>query len=67
MVRSRLFGGWEGNWIAWNTAHDVTLPEPTKGGKLGFLMYPGGNRAGPANASTPDTFKYPITRREITA
>jgi hypothetical protein len=38
-VNKALFGGWEGNWVAWNTAHDVSLPH-TKGPQLGFLMYP---------------------------
>ena len=39
-VRPKLFGGWEGNWMAYNLAHDVALPGATRGGKLGFLMYP---------------------------
>src|SRR5206468_86321 len=39
-VRPKLFGGWEGNWLAFNTAHDVALPNATQGGKLGFFMYP---------------------------
>ena len=39
-VRPKLFGGWEGNWIAYNMAHDIALPGATKGSKLGFLMYP---------------------------
>src|SRR4029434_8475155 len=39
-VRPKLFGGWEGNWVAFNTAHDVALPSATQGGKLGFFMYP---------------------------
>ena len=25
-VNKALFGGWEGNWMAYNTAHDVALP-----------------------------------------
>jgi transglutaminase-like putative cysteine protease len=26
-VHQALFGGWEGNWVAWNMAHDLTLPQ----------------------------------------
>ena len=38
-MRPKLFGGWEGNRLAFNTAHDVALPLATQGGKLGFLKY----------------------------
>ncbi len=65
-VRRGLFGGWEGNWVGFNTAHDVALPN-SSGPKLGFLMYP---QAENANARydplDPDNFKYTITAREIT-
>ncbi len=65
-VRPRLFGGWEGNWVAFNTAHDIALPNATKGGKLGFLMYPQAETAqGRRDSLDPDTFKYTITTREI--
>jgi transglutaminase-like putative cysteine protease len=65
-VRPRLFGGWEGNWLAYNTAHDVALPGSTVGGKLGFLMYPQAETAGERRDSLdPDSFKYVITTREI--
>src|SRR5207253_1923708 len=38
-VRKGLFGGWEGNWMAYNFAHDLKLPG--KGiGQVGFFMYP---------------------------
>jgi transglutaminase-like putative cysteine protease len=67
-VRPKLFGGWEGNWVAFNTAHDVALPNATKGGRLGFLMYPQGETAqGRRDSLDPDTFKYMITTREIKA
>jgi transglutaminase-like putative cysteine protease len=66
-VRPKLFGGWEGNWIAFNMGHDVTLPKATAGGPLGFLMYPQAETAGERRDSLdPDTFKYVITSREIT-
>jgi transglutaminase-like putative cysteine protease len=65
-VRPRLFGGWEGNWMAYNTAHDLALPRATKGGTLGFLMYPQGETAeGRRDSLDPDSFKYTITSREI--
>ncbi|MBH2020780.1 MAG: transglutaminase domain-containing protein [Burkholderiales bacterium] len=66
-VNQALFGGWEGNWMAYNTAHDVALPN-SKGEKLGFLMYPvGENAAGRFDSYAPDDFKYQITAREIKA
>src|SRR5262245_28978738 len=65
-VRPKLFGGWEGNWLGFNYAHDVVLPGATKGGKLGFLMYPQAETAGERRDSLdPDPFKYAITSREI--
>jgi transglutaminase-like putative cysteine protease len=66
-VNSGLFGGWEGNWVAWNTASDVSLPG-SRAGKLGFLMYPIGEDAqGRFDSYAPDDFKYQITAREISA
>ena len=53
--------------MAYNVAHDVALPG-SRGAKLGFFMYPqaetGGERV---DSLDPDTFKYKITAREITA
>ena len=64
-VNRVLFGGWEGNWMAYNTAHDVVLPH-AQGPRLGFLMYPhaetGGQRL---DAYAPDDFRYRISAREI--
>ncbi|ROZ76452.1 transglutaminase-like domain-containing protein [Ramlibacter sp. WS9] len=66
-VNRALFGGWEGNWVAWNTAHDVALPH-SKGPKLGFFMYPAGENAeGRFDSYAPDDFKYQITAREVTS
>ena len=46
---AKLFGGWEGNWVAFNTAHDVALPGATRAGKIGVPHVPAGrDRAGPA-------------------
>lgn len=66
-ARKTLFGAWEGNWLAYNFAHDVTLPGST-GSKLGFLMYPQAE-CGPhrLDCLDPDTFKYTITSKEITS
>lgn len=64
-VRKALFGGWEGNWMAYNFAHDLKLPG--KGiGKVGFLMYPQAETRGEAYDSlAPETFQYAISAREI--
>ena len=66
-VHKALFGGWEGNWLAFNTAHDVALPH-AKGPKLGFLMYPTAETdAGRLDSYAPDDFKYQISATEIKA
>ena len=64
-VRSGLFGGWEGNWMAYNNAADVTLPGAA-GRPLPFLMYPqaqSGSRS--LDPYDPDNFKYSIEAREV--
>ena len=64
-VEKGLFGGWEGNWMAYNMAHDVALPQ-SSGSKLGFLMYPTAETAaGRLDSYAPDDFKYTINAREI--
>ena len=66
-VNKALFGGWEGNWMAYNTAHDVVLPK-SKGEALGFFMYPMAENAdGRLDPYAPDDFKYQITAKEIKA
>jgi transglutaminase-like putative cysteine protease len=66
-VHQGLFGGWEGNWLAWNTAHDVALPG-SSGPKLGFFMYPvGEDKAGRLDSYAPDDFKYQISAKELAA
>jgi len=65
-VRPKLFGGWEGNWLAYNVAHDVKLPRSTQGDKVGFLMYPQAETAeGRRDELDPDSFKYTITTRVL--
>src|SRR6201998_3255775 len=66
-ARKRLFGSWEMNWMAYNYAHDVALPGST-GAPVGFLMYPQAETAaGRLDSLDPDSFKYEITSREISA
>lgn len=66
-VNKALFGGWEGNWMAYNTAHDLSLPQ-SRGPRLGFLMYPvAETAAGRLDSYAPDDFKYQISAREIQA
>ena len=66
-ARARLFGAWEMNWMAYNTAHDVPLPG-SGGPPVGFLMYPQAETAGGRlDSLDPDNFKYDIISREITA
>jgi transglutaminase-like putative cysteine protease len=66
-ARRALFGAWEGNWVAYNVAHDLALPG-ARGPKLAFLMYPqaevGGTRL---DCLEPDTFAYTITATELPA
>jgi transglutaminase-like putative cysteine protease len=65
-VRPGLFGGWEGNWMGYNVAHDVVLPGATVTRALGFLMYPQAEVAGERRDSLdPDTFRYTIAAREL--
>jgi transglutaminase-like putative cysteine protease len=66
-ARKTLFGAWEGNWLAYNFAHDIALPG-SNGPKVAFLMYPqaecGPNRL---DCLDPDSLKYTITSKELTA
>jgi hypothetical protein len=44
------------------------LPHATKGGKLGFFMYPQAETAnGRLDSLDPDSFKYTISSREVKA
>ena len=67
-VKKSLFGRWEGNWVGWNDSHDVALPGSAGKGTLPFFMYPNGeNASGRFDELAPDSFKYTIAAREITA
>ncbi|WP_048441006.1 transglutaminase-like domain-containing protein [Caenimonas sp. SL110] len=64
-VAKSLYGGWEGNWVGYNMAHDVKLAN-SKHAKLGFFMYPAAeNSRGRIDSYAPDEFRYQITAREI--
>jgi len=64
-ARTRLFGSWEMNWMAYNSAHDVALPG-SDGPALAFLMYPQAETAaGRLDCLDPDRFRYEITSREL--
>jgi transglutaminase-like putative cysteine protease len=66
-ARARLFGSWEMNWMAYNFAHDISLPGST-GAPIGFLLYPQAETMeGRLNSLDPDSFKYEITSREISS
>lgn len=64
-ARRRLFGSWEMNWIAFNDARDVMLPNSI-GPSLPFFMYPqaetGGRRL---DSLDPQAFRYSIAAREL--
>lgn len=63
-VDAALFGNWEGNWVGFNTASDLTLPGSAL--TVPFLMYPQGeNAAGRFDELAGDTFAYAITATEV--
>jgi transglutaminase-like putative cysteine protease len=64
-ARTMLWGGWEGNWLGYNYAHDVRLPGSSKA-PVPFLMYPQAENAqGRLDSLDPDNFKYRITAKEV--
>ncbi|HEX3176020.1 MAG TPA: transglutaminase domain-containing protein [Methylomirabilota bacterium] len=63
-ARAKLFGQWEMNYLGYNWAHDVALPN-SSGEPVPFLMYPQAETAGNRKDSLdPATFKYVLTSRE---
>lgn len=66
-ARKTLFGTREGNWLAYNFAHDVDLVG-SNDGNVAFLMYP---QAECGNARLdcldPKSFAYAITAKELTS
>ncbi len=66
-ARAALFGAWEGNWLAYNFAHDVALPG-SRGPVVDFLMYPQAETvAGRLDCLDPDNFRYSIVAKELEA
>jgi transglutaminase-like putative cysteine protease len=64
-ARAELFGSWEGNWIAYNFANDVTLPG-ARHGVLPYFMYPQAETdTGRVDALDPENFRYRINVAEI--
>ena len=66
-ARTRLFGSWEMNWMAYNFGHDVALPG-SSGKPVGYFMYPQGETADRRiDPFDPDAFRYQITSKELPA
>lgn len=66
-ARETLFGAWEGNYMAYNDAHDVALPG-SSGKPVPFLMYPQAEIDGRRlDSLDPATFAYAITVAPFTA
>ena len=67
LARKTLFGAWEMNWMAFNTANDTRLaPETAK--PLGHFMYPYAEGArGALDYYAPQNFKYQMSARELKA
>jgi transglutaminase-like putative cysteine protease len=64
-VNRGLFGSWEGNWVAFNVAHDIALPG-AKGPRVGFFMYPVAETAnGRLDSLDPDSFRYSLSARRV--
>jgi hypothetical protein len=64
-AREKLFGAWEMNWLPYNYAHDVQLPN-SNGPTLGFFMYPQAETAdGRKDSLDPKKFTYTIKAKEI--
>ena len=63
-AKAMLFGGWEGNWMAYNTGADVRLPGSDL--TVGFFMYPQGETAnGRLDSLDPTHFAYSIHSRKL--
>jgi len=66
-ARVKLFGAWEMNWLAYNTAADVKLPN-SSGDSLAFFMYPQAEAANERrDPLDPDSVRYKLTSREVAA
>lgn len=64
-ARITLFGAWEGNWIAYNMANDLLLPE-SGGKKIPFFVSPWVKTAdGFLKDSDQQHFSYKLTSKEL--
>jgi transglutaminase-like putative cysteine protease len=65
-ARVKLFGAFEMNWLAYNYAADVKLPN-SPGDPVAFFMYPQAETANERRDSLDaDGFRYRLSSREIT-
>ncbi|WP_374545514.1 transglutaminase family protein [Rhodoblastus sp.] len=66
--RARLFGAWEMNWVGFNSATDIVLPDALRPMRSNFLMYPCALTAGEEiDCLDPGAFRYRIFSRELSA
>jgi transglutaminase-like putative cysteine protease len=64
-ARTKLFGQWEMNWLAYNYGHDIKLPSSADA-PVPFLMYPQAETAeGRKDSLDPGAFKYQITSKQV--
>lgn len=64
-LRKRLFGYWEMNWVALNTAQDIALRQ-SSGPRLALFAHPQAETAdGRLNCSDPESFSYTISARRL--
>jgi len=64
-ARAKLFGAWEMNWLPYNYAHDLRLPN-SNGPEIGYFMYPQGETAnGRKDSLDPKGFSYTIKSKEV--
>jgi transglutaminase-like putative cysteine protease len=64
-ARAKLFGAWEMNWLPYNYAHDVKLPN-SNGPEIGYFMYPQSETAnGRKDSLDPKSFSYTIKSKEV--
>jgi len=64
-IRAKLFGAWEMNWLPYNYAHDLRLPN-SNGPELGYFMYPQTETAnGRKDSLDPKNFSYTIKSKEV--
>lgn len=66
-ARVTLFGAWEGNWVAYNSADDLVLPG-TDGVRVPYLARPLARSAtGWLDDLKPEIFSYKIMSKELPA